>query len=53
MAKMNIHLNFLVTQIGCGLATYTPEEIAPLFKDAINIENIYLPKIFVEIILNM
>lgn len=34
---------FLVTQIGCGLAGYTPENIAPLFLKAITKENIYLP----------
>ena len=27
-------LKFLVTEIGCGIAGYTPEEVAPLFKDA-------------------
>lgn len=41
---------YLVTQIGCGLAGYTPEQIAPLFKDAINIQNIYLPEIFWKIL---
>jgi len=34
---------FLVTQIGCGLAGYTPEDIAPLFRKAMTKENIYLP----------
>lgn len=37
---------FLVTEIGCGLAGYTPEIIAPLFSEAVNIENIYLPERF-------
>ena len=37
---------FLVTKIGCGLAGLTVEEVAPLFKDAIGIENIILPKEF-------
>jgi hypothetical protein len=37
---------FLVTEIGCGLAGYEPKDIAPLFIDAIEIENIYLPKRF-------
>lgn len=27
-------LTFQVTQIGCGLAGFTPAEVAPLFKDA-------------------
>jgi len=37
---------FLVTEIGCGLSRYEPKDIAPLFIDAINVENIYLPKRF-------
>jgi hypothetical protein len=41
---------FLVTQIGCGLAGYTPKDIAPLFEKALDVENIYLPKQFIEIL---
>jgi len=41
-------LNFLVTEIGCGLAGYKPEDIAPLFKGAS--ENVFLPKKFVDIL---
>ena len=37
---------FLVTEIGCGLAGYTPEDIAPLFKEAALIPNIHLPEKF-------
>lgn len=37
---------FLVTEIGCGLAGYAPKDIAPLFKAAIHVENIYLPPRF-------
>jgi len=29
---------FLVTEIGCGIAGFSPREIAPLFKDAIPVE---------------
>lgn len=43
-------LDFLVTKIGCGLAGYTPEQIAPFFKEALAMENVYLPKIFIEIL---
>jgi hypothetical protein len=46
-AKENKHLCFMVTEIGCGLAGHKPHDIAPLFKDAIYIENIYLPKRFI------
>lgn len=45
-AKSRPDLKFLVTEIGCGLAGYRPKDIAPLFKEAINIENIYLPETF-------
>ncbi|MDO5497167.1 MAG: hypothetical protein Q4F45_04730 [Alistipes sp.] len=44
---------FLVTRIGCGIAGYTPRQIAPLFTDAIHVNNVILPKDFVEIILDM
>lgn len=37
------HLTYLVTEIGCNLANFTPAQIAPLFKEAINIDNIHLP----------
>lgn len=42
-AKANPHLTFLCTEIGCGLSRYKPKDIAPLFTEAINIPNIYLP----------
>ena len=35
---------FLVTPIGCGIAGFTAEEIAPLFADARGLENISLPE---------
>lgn len=47
-AKENVTLTFLVTRIGCGIAGFRDEEIAPLFKDAIEVGNIILPKTFVE-----
>jgi hypothetical protein len=39
-------LTFLVVEIGCMLAGYKPEQIAPLFKRAIEVENIHLPRRF-------
>lgn len=45
-AKDNPELKFLVTPIGCKNAGYTPEEIAPFFKDAYWLENVILPKSF-------
>lgn len=45
-AKVNPQLTFLVTEIGTGYAGYTHTEIAPLFKDAKNVNNIQLPQNF-------
>lgn len=45
-AKTTPDKKFLVTAIGCGLAGYTPREIAPLFKEATKLDNVYLPKEF-------
>lgn len=33
-AAANPHLEFFVTAIGCGIAGYSPEQIAPMFKEA-------------------
>lgn len=45
-AKEHQELRFLVTEIGCGIAGYSQEEIAPLFHDAIELENVSLPESF-------
>lgn len=45
-AKLNPDLIFLVTEIGCGLSGYKPKHIAPLFEEAVRIENICLPERF-------
>lgn len=37
---------FLVTPIGCGIAGFEPADIAPLFANAVGVDNIYLPKSF-------
>ena len=49
-AEKNPELVFLVTEIGCGLAGLKPKEVAPLFKNAKDIENIYLPERFLRFI---
>lgn len=43
-------LKFYVTQIGCGIAGFTVEEMAPLFQAAVDVENIILPKAFVAVL---
>ena len=47
-AKEHPERMFLVTRIGCGIAGFRDEEIAPLFADSIDVENIILPMEFVE-----
>ena len=49
-AREHRELKFLVTEIGCGIAGFTVGEMAPLFKDAMDEENIYLPKRFIDIL---
>lgn len=49
-AKAHPEKRFLVTEIGCGIAGFSPEEIAPLFKAAVPIENISLPQRFWNIL---
>lgn len=45
-ASVNSEIDFLVTEIGCGLAGYRVTDIAPLFYRALDIENIFLPERF-------
>lgn len=48
--KRERSLTFYVTKIGCGIAGFDINKIALLFKDAIDLPNVRLPKEFVEII---
>lgn len=47
-ARQHPDRQFLVTRIGCGIAGFSPDEIAPLFSDARDVENISLPQDFWE-----
>ena len=47
-AKDNQHLTFYVVELGCNLAYFTVEEIAPLFRPAMRLKNVYLPERFVN-----
>lgn len=49
-AEANPQMKFLVTRIGCGIAGFSVAEMAPLFRSAIEISNVILPKDFVEVI---
>ena len=41
-------LEFHVTAIGTGLAGYSVEDIAPLFRKCITLDNVYLPQTFID-----
>lgn len=49
-AKNNPEKNFFVTKIGCGMSKYSPKDIAPLFKDTLELENVYLPQKFIDVL---
>jgi hypothetical protein len=49
-AKAHPEFTFLVTAVGCGIAGYTPDEVAPLFREAASLENVYLPLVFWEVL---
>src|SRR5574344_751942 len=52
-AKQHPELKFLVTKIGCGIARFTVDEIAPLFYHAIDCKNVILPKEFDDIVVDI
>lgn len=43
-AKSRPDLTFRVTRVGCGLAGFKDEQIALLFRDALELPNVRLPK---------
>lgn len=49
-ARSHKELYFYVTRIGCGIAGFKTEQIAPLFKEAMGEGNICLPASFVEVL---
>ena len=49
-ANHHPELHFLVTPIGCGIAGFEAEDIAPLFEKAKEMKNISLPESFWEVI---
>jgi hypothetical protein len=49
-AKEHPELKFYVTPVACGIAGFTAEEIAPLFRDAVSVKNIILPAVFVTLL---
>lgn len=51
-AKAHPKLSFLVIKVGCGNAGFDEELMAPFFKEAMKMDNVSLPKSFVEILRN-
>ena len=49
-AKEHPELFFYVTRIGCGIAGFRDKEIAPLFSEAVGLENVCLPESFVKVL---
>lgn len=49
-ASAHTEYDFLVTRIGCGIAGFTDEEIAPLFEGCKALENVALPEEWWEIL---
>lgn len=49
-AAANPQLTFLVTEVGCGLAGNKYKDIAPLFIGALPLQNVKLPKNFLNVI---
>jgi hypothetical protein len=47
-ARATPELTYLVTEVGCGLAGYSPKDIAPLFEQASYLPNIRLPRRFIR-----
>lgn len=50
-AEDHPELTFYVTRIGCGIAGLRANDIAPLFREALPLENVLLPRSFAMIIL--
>lgn len=48
-AKAHPELHFRVTSIGCGVAGFSPKEIAPIFRKALSMKNITLPNSFLTV----
>lgn len=49
-AKANPDKHFLVTPIGCGIAGYSPNDVAPLFECCKELSNVSLPASFWEVL---
>ena len=51
-SKAHNELFFFVTRVGCGIAGYHDEEMAQFFREALELNNVCLPKSFVDALSN-
>lgn len=51
-AKEHSDLRFYLTPVGCGIAGYTPKEVAPLFVECLDMDNVWMPQSFVDVLKN-
>lgn len=49
-AQLHPELKFYLTEVGCGIAGFTVEEVAPLFVKALEVPNIVLPERFFRVL---
>jgi len=49
-AKERTDLKFMVTRVGCGFSGLEDEDVAPLFTEALVMENVYLPQSFLDVL---
>lgn len=49
-ARQHTELTFYVTRIGCGIAGFNDKDIAPLFKEALELNNVIIPESFYYIL---
>lgn len=51
-AKNHPENHFLVTRVGCGIAGYTDMEMAKYFREALSMNNVSLPRSFINALQN-
>jgi hypothetical protein len=51
-AREHREKTFLVTAVGCGNAGFTAEQVAPFFRECIDLPNVYLPESFWRVLRN-
>lgn len=49
-ARQHPELTFLVTAVGCGNTGFTAAQVAPWFAEAAQLENVYLPLAFLNVL---